>query len=281
MQINNSLDFIYKKLHNENITSFESELPKRQDYYQVIWLKKGNLLLEIDFTEYNLKDNTLSFIAPCQQIRIKSYHTIEGDIVKFTPDFFLSTQSNRHSLMHFPFFCPIDASPYIIINEHDSIEIEWNLKKISEEYDSNRYKKNELLILYIHALLINSQRLFKIESGRISSIHMDLVLDFKQLVDDNHHRISSVSNYANMLSVTPKYLNEASKVVLGKKASEVISNRIFLEAKRLLSYSTLNVSEVATKLNFNDLSYFTKFFKKLSSGQAPSSFKLKAENNTN
>jgi AraC family transcriptional regulator, transcriptional activator of pobA len=47
---------------------------------------------------------------------------------------------------------------------------------------------------------------------------------------------------------------------------------VLLEAKRLLRYSDLPVTEIAYRLNFEDPSYFSRFFKKYT-GFSPSEFR--------
>ena len=62
--------------------------------------------------------------------------------------------------------------------------------------------------------------------------------------------------------ITPNHLNSLCKEFLGHSAGEIIRDRVILEAKRLLVIKDYSVSEIAYDLNFNDNSYFTKFFKK-------------------
>lgn len=75
-----------------------------------------------------------------------------------------------------------------------------------------------------------------------------------------------------MMNLSPSYLNTICKEALGKTLTDLISGRLILEAKRLFSYSDLNVSQVASRLNFADPSYFTRFFKK-HTGLTPEQFK--------
>ena len=78
--------------------------------------------------------------------------------------------------------------------------------------------------------------------------------------------------YAAQLSVTPNYLNAVVKEYLGKPAGNVIKNRIVLEAKRLLSHTTLSVRQISLELGFSDNSHFGKYFKN-STGQTPETFR--------
>ncbi len=75
-----------------------------------------------------------------------------------------------------------------------------------------------------------------------------------------------------MLFVTPNHLNALSKHVTGKPAGELIRDRVILEARRLLVNTGTTIAEVASELEFEDNSYFSKFFKKYT-GQTPEAFR--------
>ena len=68
------------------------------------------------------------------------------------------------------------------------------------------------------------------------------------------------------------YLNSVCKFITGKTAGEMIRNRIILEAKRLLVNTQSTISQIAFELNFEDNSYFTKFFKS-NAGVSPIDFR--------
>jgi len=58
----------------------------------------------------------------------------------------------------------------------------------------------------------------------------------------------------------------------GKSPSQLIADRVILEAKRLLVHTTDSVKEIAYLLNFNEATYFYRFFKKYT-GQTPEHFR--------
>jgi AraC-like DNA-binding protein len=68
-------------------------------------------------------------------------------------------------------------------------------------------------------------------------------------------------------------LNRICNEILQKTTTEVITDRIILEAKRMLMDKGLTVNEIATKLGFDDYSYFTRLFKK-KSGITPTNFRV-------
>ena len=73
-----------------------------------------------------------------------------------------------------------------------------------------------------------------------------------------------VSDYAGELFISPSYLNEIVKRISGFTASHHIQQRIVLEAKRLAIYSGSSMKEIAYLLGFEDIAYFSKYFKTFS-----------------
>ena len=73
------------------------------------------------------------------------------------------------------------------------------------------------------------------------------------------------------MNISSKHLNRITKEVIGKTASEVITDRIILEAKRRVLHTKNNFSEVAFSLGYDDYAYFSKLFKK-ASGLTPTAF---------
>jgi AraC-like DNA-binding protein len=71
---------------------------------------------------------------------------------------------------------------------------------------------------------------------------------------------------------TYEYKNIVRNQLLNKTPSQMIQERIILEAQRLLVHSELNVNQIGYRLGFDDPSYFLKYFKKHTK-MSPSDFR--------
>jgi AraC-like DNA-binding protein len=71
-----------------------------------------------------------------------------------------------------------------------------------------------------------------------------------------------VAQYADIMALTPNHLTQTVNQLTGKTSSQIIKSNQIIEIKRLLVHTNLSVSEIATKMNFPDQSYFAKFFKR-------------------
>jgi AraC-like DNA-binding protein len=131
----------------------------------------------------------------------------------------------------------------------------------------------ELIRIYLlelfYTVMCNSEE--NTESINITN-QKNIVYRFEKLIEQNYTTEHYPKFYADKLAITANYLNFVCKNFSGKKAGEIIRDRVILEAKRLLVNSELSISQISFQLGFDDNSYFTKFFKTFS-GSSPSEFR--------
>ena len=82
------------------------------------------------------------------------------------------------------------------------------------------------------------------------------------MVDENYMKGLAVSEYARSMHISTRSLSDLTNHLLNKTPSQMIMERIILEAQRLLLHSNLNVSQIGYRLGFDDPSYFVKYSKK-------------------
>lgn len=102
--------------------------------------------------------------------------------------------------------------------------------------------------------------------------YVALTLRFKRLVDAIYVDEKHPAEYASRLNVSRVYLNEAVKATTGVSVGKYIRATVMVNAKRLLAHTTMNISEIAQSLGYDDASYFERMFRK-ESGMTPSEFR--------
>ncbi len=80
------------------------------------------------------------------------------------------------------------------------------------------------------------------------------------------------SAYAERYAVTTDHLSDLLRKRMGKSITDVLQERLVLEAKRLLLHSTMSVKEVGFALNLEDPAYFSRLFKK-ATGETPGDYR--------
>lgn len=84
----------------------------------------------------------------------------------------------------------------------------------------------------------------------------------------------AVETIASHLNLSPSYLSSKFKEETGITLKKFIQQQRIEEAKRLIVFSDLSLSDISSLLNFFDQSYFVKVFKKYT-GQTPKNFRNK------
>lgn len=95
---------------------------------------------------------------------------------------------------------------------------------------------------------------------------------FQMLVEKFYRQHKPLDFYAREIGITPTQLNRISRDIYGMTASEVVQNRLMLEAKRTLIYTDITVQQIANRLGFRDAGYFSRFFAK-NAGMPPAGFR--------
>jgi AraC-like DNA-binding protein len=167
-----------------------------------------------------------------------------------------------------PFFSPIKHRNECIINvPADRIE-RFNLifDLIYSLFESSTEHKAILIASYLLVVLkeadIIFRQLYQINNSSRRTSADIITRRFKDLIAKHYLQKQTVRAYAEMLCITPDHLNKIVKTTAGKTALELIKDRILADAKALLHYSTMNISEIAYSLGFENSSYFTRLFRK-------------------
>ena len=107
-------------------------------------------------------------------------------------------------------------------------------------------------------------------SQRITELFIEL-LDRQFPVDYPHSVLSlrTPADYANRLSIHVNHLNKVVKDTTGKTTSTMIAERIIKECTQYLLHSNFSISEIAYSLGFENIAYFSKFYRK-HTGKSPS-----------
>jgi AraC-like DNA-binding protein len=225
--------------------------PHKHDFYQLVFVKSGKGFHEVDFKKYLIKGQEVFILKPGQVHAWKFSASTKGFVVEFTTE----------SLAKLEFANSIDLLPDHCV---------WNLKKktasqdflemMEEEYQQKEAGYRLSLQNYLNILLLELSR--RTESLKTQgSVQDSFSLRFSQCVEKNYKQHHSLEFYAKELKVTPKSLSARIQRTLGKPAKEVILQRCLLEAKRLLSFSKMPISEMGYELGFDDPNYFSRFLK--------------------
>ena len=248
--------------------------PHRHDFYHLIFFTQGGGSHTIDFEKFEIKPYHGYFMAPSQVHRWDFEGDIDGYVINFSAGFFKSFLLNNLYLENFRFLNGnIQYSVIDVDEQYRSRVTELLNKALIEAESTGKFRLDKLRIMLLEFFFLIAE--IKGESCDVKSIenHNKIVLrNFEKLIDKHFLQLKLPKDYAELLFVTPSYLNSICKELLGLSAGNLIRNRIVLEAKRMLINLELTVTEIAYELNFSDNSYFCKLFKN-QVGVSPETFR--------
>jgi AraC family transcriptional regulator, transcriptional activator of pobA len=246
-------------------------VPHRKDYYMFVLVRTGSSRHWIDMNRYTLKNNTLYISSPWQVQVKEQTNPLEGIILSFTEEF-LNLDDNK-TIRQLPVIQNAFNAHELSLQPQDFIFIEDMLMKMWAEYQSKNEWRHTMLLSYLRVLSIYTSRLYSEQfSKNAATNERKLLQEFKQLIDEQFSELHQVADYAQLLNLSAGYLNEVIKQQSGKTAIEHIHERMLLEAKRKLLHTEFSIKEIAYDLGFEDVAYFTRFFKRLTE-QTPAAFR--------
>ena len=218
----------------------------------------------MDFEDFKFETNTILLVSPEQVHYFHDCNNVKGWVVNFCEDSFLYEDSKYNDL--------IKHNVYEIFDSFRAIKIcvdSWKIAQLfndlqEEMHNNDAYAHYDMVMCMLKILLI--------QIGRGTSVPMREINDskaadklmqyakFRRVVECNYSKIHSVSGYAELMGLTHKALSGITQDAVGQNPLKVINNRIVLEAKRQLAYSSMTVKQIAYALGFADVSHFTKIW---------------------
>jgi AraC family transcriptional activator of pobA len=228
----------------------------RCDYYRLSLSIKGEYSRHINQYDYNISGHTLQLVHPGDIHSFEYTSSSLEYILLFEKDFF---EDNIKELIEFHKkdyqYIKLDGSKYKkILKLFELINLEYKTREVNYIEISKNILSQILYFLKREKLSIPKEIII----NRAQQIKND----FLSLVEEYFQEKKSVQEYADLLEITPKYLSEIIKNIMGKSALYFIHKRILKEIQYLLWYSNKSIKQIASLLNFQNSSELGRFFKR-------------------
>jgi AraC family transcriptional regulator, transcriptional activator of pobA len=240
-------------------------------------LKSGSM--QYGKTKYDHDLGSMSFVKPHQKVVFKNVELEEkGFLILIHEDFLPGTTLHNEIKKYGYFDYEVNEALHLSPAEEDII---WNLYfSIEKEYHNNTDELSKAIIVsHLDAMLKYAQRFYKRQFINRTQLSGSTVTKFNNLLIANFEErktkdigLPTVSQMADKLHISPRYLTDLLKEETGKTALELIHLFLIGEAKNLLAEGELNISEISHLLGFENTTYFSRLFKK-EVGTSPTQFK--------
>lgn len=239
---------------------------QRNNYFTLIFITSGEGLARVDISEYPFQENTLFAFYPYQPFMLISKGPLMGISIQFHHDFFCIYRHHKEIAANGILFNNIYEQPFITLDEDAKYKLLSIVREIVAELKTEELRKDEVLVSYLKILLVLATRI-KIqqqsiqERNVVNGKQLAIVQNLRNAIEENFRVMHSASDYADILHVTPVALARVTKNHFNKTLSDLITERIIVEAKRELYLTDKTVKEIAYELGYDDEFYFSRLFK--------------------
>lgn len=249
------------------------------DFYMIGFKKLKSGVIMYGRTKYDHDCGSMMFVKPRQVIEMKNLEFDEDGFLLFIHEDFLNGHELYNEIKKYHFF-DYETNEALHLSPREE-QIIWSFYHALEaEYNNNQDEfSREIMLSNVSSMLKYAQRFYKRQFLNRSQLSGKTVTKFndtlaKYFSGDNLQTLGlpTVNYMAGKMNVSPRYLSDLLKQESGKTALELIHIYLISEAKNMLIGPEQSVTEVAYTLGFENMSYFSRLFKK-EVGVTPNGFK--------
>ena len=239
------------------------------DFYIIIFKKIESGSMQYGKTKYDHDRGKMSFIKPRQITGCKNIRLEEDCFIILIHEDFLSGTALHNEIKKYAYFeYEVNEALHLSPSEEETVlNLVYAMEK---EYHNNTDDFSKTIILsHLDTMLKYAQRFYKRQfidrvdlRGATFTKFNDLLSEYFKNKTNNDFGLPTVSYMAEKLHVSSRYLTDLLKQETGKTALELIHLYLISEAKNLLKEGKMNITEISVSLGFENLTYFSRLFKK-------------------
>ncbi len=252
----------------------------RHTYEELIWVKSGIGTQLIDNEKLTIQPNTLYIISNGQIHNFIEGKQMEAYVIGFDHNFLKAYSPFPYATVS-KLLDQFKTVNSLSIKNPNLSELDLIVRQMHQEYSkpASTLKKLEILNCFLLILLNIIQRALPTTASlKDDKVALDykfpIYQEFLQLIDLNFTEQHNLSFYTKKLGISARNLTNCTKIYTGKTAKQLIVIRVVTEAKRLLTFTALSLTAIATSLGFEETSYFIRFFR-IQTSLTPRNFRKK------
>lgn len=276
----NSIDVVDNDIalfDTESVTSLYNGPSKLEEVVSIGLCLEGSTRFNISLREFELIPGRMVIALPNQIIEHRQFSANFRGIFFAVSKNLLESLPKVGNVLSFFFF--LKDYPCFDLNLHEQEMIKeyhaFIRKRLRNKEDMYRREVVMGLMQGFFFELCNIFNSYAPDSSAVvkSKSRKEYIFErFYESLIQSYQSERSVKFYADQLCLTPKHLSGVVKEISGKTVGEWIDELVILEAKALLNSSSMNIQEIADRLNFANQSFFGKYFKHYT-GMSPKEYR--------
>lgn len=257
------VDWIIGTDLSKEILSMYTNFPCRLKAEFFVLCMQGHIEASVNLTRFEVKPFDFITILPGSIMQI---HKVEGDLriyfMGFSSNFIKQANMGKPSI---DVLYTIRENPLISLKEKGAYLMEDYFSLLIRTYGHCANLLNKEIITHLlHGTLLGLSLLYKDQPSAKTNMQKSeqISKNFRQLVMQNYMHERNVAFYAKKLGITSAHLCTTVKQTTGKTCIEIISAMVIMDAKAQLKSTDLSIHDIAYSLNFTNMSFFGKYFKR-------------------
>ncbi len=230
------------------------------DHIQFLIVNEGGGTFEIEGKVHKLVPGSL-VVAPAGMVHAFTFeHNTEGHVITAAISYIAAASEPDQRLDD------VITKPRVHLLQPNALETEDindAFQRLQREFVWSAPGRRTAIMAHLRRILVNLLRLSDNQNLQTTSLatgDYDLVLRYRKLLEKNFRQHKRLGFYVDTMAITLSKLNNACRVINGSTASKTLHDRVVIEAKRNLLYTSQSVYEVAHTLGFDDAAYFNRYF---------------------
>lgn len=261
-----TLNRFHRLFHINKLEDYTDKLhiptmPYRRIVNVCFLLTKGELRCAKALTSYCVVPHQFFFL-PAYQINVHQYLSpdAEGYYLHFHTELLATYVATLPLTQHFPFL-QFASEPVIAIEPIHLPVFYALLMRLEELHKLDDEIHLPIIASYLHTLFSEIKPFYLPYQHSKKSMATVIAQQYKDALSKHIFDKQQVTDYADLLAISPNHLNKCVKTATGQSAQQLLNEMLLMEAKVLLKQTSMPVSEIAVKLTQQDHSAFSRFFK--------------------
>ena len=250
--------------------------PHRHDYHELLWVRSGSGRHLLDGRPSDVVPGAITVIGRGQVHVFEEAYELHGAVVRFGDELVLGGGGRERAAP--AWLLAGRAARVVRVPEADVPSLEAALAALEREARQRTDPcTGELERHLVSVVLLWMERWYdasREEGCDADDAELQLYRRFAAQLDRDFPRHHDAAHYADALGVPAAALSRALTQVTGRPTKELVTDRVMLEAARLLRFTDLTVGEIAWQTGFADPLYFSRAFKRYA-GDAPKAYRAR------
>lgn len=233
------------------------------DHGAIIYCHSGTAIIQVNFDQFEMNaDNVFTLFPGDTVCWTNADEEFRAEILRYSSPLLRESSLNMEQAV----FRELKADR-LCDDNGISIHVGRTMFDLLRYYFSSQYCQSidRIVMLQLNTFFLGFYDYITLahphRNKKATSRTEELFRQFMELIEDHYREWHEVSDYANEMSITRKYLG----LIVNKKTKltpkRLIDEYIILQLKLRLRSSNMTLQQIASEFHFSDMSFFSRYFK--------------------